>query len=87
MNRRKFLLTAFETRPADISKERLHELQLYNATVTKFALASNKFNGVKMQQLEDYINKLIDMPGVTEQEAGTLVHCYHIATVVAEART
>ena len=76
-----------QSRSPAISKERLHELHLYNATITKFALASRKFDVVKMQKTEDYINKLIELPGTTEDEAGMLAHCYHIATVVAEART
>ena len=87
MNRRQFLLATFQSRSPAISKERLRDLHLYNATVTKFALVSRKFDGVKMQEMEDYINKLIELPETTFSEAVMLVHCYRIATTVAEART
>lgn len=87
MNRRQFLLVTLQSGAPEISRERLNELHLYNATVTKFALASRKFDGLKMQQMEDYINKLIDLPGTTYHEAAMLIHCYRIATTVAEART
>lgn len=86
MNRRQFLLAALQSRSPAISREHLAELRLYNATVTKFALASGKFDGLKMKEMEDYINKLNDMPGTTYHSAGMLIHCYRIATTVAEAR-
>lgn len=87
MNRRRFLLTALQHRPSGISKERRHQFHLYNATITKFALGTRKFDGLRMQKMEEYINRLIDLPGTTDQEAAMLCHCYHIATYVAEART
>lgn len=86
MNRRSFLLAAIQSNPSGISKERRQQFHLYNATVTKFALGTRKFDGLRMQKMEEYINNLIDLPGTTDQEAAMLCQCYYIATYVAEAR-
>ena len=77
MNRRQFLLATLDTK---------NEIRKRFAVTTRYALATNKFDGVKLQELEKFLALMSTVPQVSLSPEEVLHHCYYIAMRVAEAR-